>query len=318
MRSGLLALALAVLAAGLAAPACALPNFSSLREQRRAERAAKEKREKRAKKEAKKKKKKRKEQSYARRYYSPSSRGGLPTPGHRVAGTGRVLSDEQAQRLERSKVAPKAGERLAKRLGRYRGPAAGGVDARDVTRMTKAERLAAQRRPSADFPKSLRKNAPAPPAPELASVPGAGLFDKLGQILAGRWGRQGAPTVAAVKARSAEHGLNPFMVAAIADKENSGLPTGTSKARSPALGAMQVKRGTAADVGVHGDLQNPMVGVDAGARYLKRLLARFHDTTTALAHYYSGEYSKKANYGYARDVLRRYDEIKKAAKATDI
>jgi len=311
MRMVPLTIAVLLLLGG-ALPARAVPSWRSLSSRLKREKEDQALRRRLAKKRREERKKKKKK--FSRRYWAGGGHwqragaGAAAEPGHRVAATGRVLSRPEAERLARRKVSAKTSERFAQRLHSYRGP---GVDARGVSRMSVAERRAAQSLPSAQLPRGLRRRAAAPPQPQLASMPGAGLLDGLARVLTGRWGQRAAPTIAAVTAKARQHGIETALLAAITDKESTGRYWIRSKAN--AQGAMQVKPGTAADVGVHGNLYDPMTGVEAGARYFKRLLARFGDPTSALAHYYSGENSRKPNWAYAQDVLRRYRQIRGSA-----
>lgn len=70
-----------------------------------------------------------------------------------------------------------------------------------------------------------------------------------------------------------ETGLDWRLIAAVAYTESRFDPT--AKSNWGAVGLMQVLPSTAKGIGVRGDLTDPVVNVRAGARYLKRLVARF-------------------------------------------
>ena len=81
-----------------------------------------------------------------------------------------------------------------------------------------------------------------------------------------------------------------------------------------AQGLLQVMPGTAQDMGVV-DASDPLQNLDAGARYLRKLLRQFDDVTLALAAYnagpvkvrrYRGVPPYRETLGYVNRVLRLY------------
>jgi soluble lytic murein transglycosylase-like protein len=114
------------------------------------------------------------------------------------------------------------------------------------------------------------------------------------------WPRSGSGpvTLAELAARRAEyepllqrvakaHGLHPALLAAVIEVE-SGF---NARAQSPkgAIGLMQLMPDTAARYGTY-DLYSPEQNVEAGARYLRDLLAMFNnDVRLAVAAYNAGE-----------------------------
>ena len=127
----------------------------------------------------------------------------------------------------------------------------------------------------------------------------------------------GCPEVAAdevlwnINAASREHGVNPNLVWAVIYRESSFAPCAVSK--SGALGLMQLKPGTAADMGVR-DPFDPRQNIDGGARYLRKMLDRYDgDVRLALSAYHAGPTTVdthrgmppiRATYTYVADVLR--------------
>jgi soluble lytic murein transglycosylase-like protein len=114
------------------------------------------------------------------------------------------------------------------------------------------------------------------------------------------WPRSGSGpvTLAELAARRAEfepllqrvakaHGIHPALLAAVIEVE-SGF---NARAQSPkgAIGLMQLMPDTAARYGTY-DLYSPEQNVEAGARYLRDLLAMFNnDVRLAVAAYNAGE-----------------------------
>ena len=92
------------------------------------------------------------------------------------------------------------------------------------------------------------------------------------------------------KAAAAAHGLPETLLLAVARGESDFEATARSKAN--AHGVMQILwPGTANDLGIYRltDLYDPCTNIDAGARYLKELMARFDDNLhLALAAYNYG------------------------------
>jgi soluble lytic murein transglycosylase-like protein len=85
---------------------------------------------------------------------------------------------------------------------------------------------------------------------------------------------------------SAKHGVDPALVKAVIMAESSYNHKAISK--KGAIGLMQIMPATAIDMGVE-DLFDPEHNVNAGVRYLKKLLKQFEgDVTLALAAYNAG------------------------------
>ena len=92
-----------------------------------------------------------------------------------------------------------------------------------------------------------------------------------------------------------EHDVDPALVKAIIMAESGYNPAAISK--KGAIGLMQLMPATASDLGVE-DLFNPEHNVNAGVRYLKRLLNQFEgDISLALAAYNAGSRKVKKFQG---------------------
>ncbi|GAB2693928.1 lytic transglycosylase domain-containing protein [Thalassiella azotivora] len=129
-------------------------------------------------------------------------------------------------------------------------------------------------------PESLRGNAPASPAavpsPTAAPVDGTGGLPGISAAVA-RWSDLFAR-------ETAEHGLPPGLLAAVAQVESGGRPDAVSHAG--AIGLMQIMPGTARGLGV--DPRDPTQAVDGAARLLAEHLDRFGSLELALAAYNAG------------------------------
>lgn len=89
-----------------------------------------------------------------------------------------------------------------------------------------------------------------------------------------------------VRRYGSEAGVDPALVAAVAQTESGFDPRATSP--TGAAGLMQLMPGTANELGVT-DPYDPMENARAGAAYLHRLLARFHgNVSLAVAAYNAG------------------------------
>lgn len=86
--------------------------------------------------------------------------------------------------------------------------------------------------------------------------------------------------------KAAENGLDPALLKAVIEAE-SGWDV-NARSNAGALGLMQLMPGTAAALGVVGDVFDPERNVGAGARYLSQKLSEFGDVEVALAAYNAG------------------------------
>ncbi len=89
------------------------------------------------------------------------------------------------------------------------------------------------------------------------------------------------------------HGLNPALLASVAQVESGFDPNAVSPVG--ARGLMQFMPATAAEMGV--DALDPASAVDGAARYLARDLARFGQVDLALAAYNAGPGAVQAHGG---------------------
>lgn len=97
------------------------------------------------------------------------------------------------------------------------------------------------------------------------------------------------------------HGVSPRIVAAVIRVESNG----NCRARnaSGAAGAMQVLPRTARGLGVHGRLTDCATGIEAGTRYLSRIIHRHGTGCAALSLYERGEAARPRCTAYGRRVL---------------
>lgn len=95
---------------------------------------------------------------------------------------------------------------------------------------------------------------------------------------------------------AAEHGVDPYLIAAVINAESSFDAGQVSEAG--AVGLMQVMPLTATEAAAEGGLgvatdvealKAPALNIDLGTRHLASLLSRYGDTATALAAYNAGE-----------------------------
>ena len=113
-------------------------------------------------------------------------------------------------------------------------------------------------------------------------------------------------------------GLNSDLLRAVVETESNFDPNAVSK--KGAVGLMQLMPETARDMGVS-DPFHPAKNLEAGARYLKRLIDRYEgELTLALSAYNAGEKAVERYRGippfpetqdYVRKVLRAYDRTAK-------
>ncbi|MBA2961853.1 transglycosylase SLT domain-containing protein [Ramlibacter sp. MAH-25] len=125
---------------------------------------------------------------------------------------------------------------------------------------------------------------------------------------------------AIVRSAAQAHGLPEALLQALIEVE-SGFDAAAVSPRG-AVGLMQLMPGTARDLGVH-DARDPAANVEAGTRYLKRLLALYgNDLALALAAYNAGPAAVNRSGGLPRNpetqayvprVIARYHRLQSAA-----
>jgi hypothetical protein len=118
------------------------------------------------------------------------------------------------------------------------------------------------------------------------------------------------------------HGVAPELVASVIAVESNFNPKAVSSKK--ASGLMQLLPQTAAQYGVK-NIFDPEENVNAGTRYLKELLAKYHDLTLALAAYNAGP-ERVDQYGrhvppyletmkYVQRIAKSYAKIKSQTTA---
>lgn len=102
--------------------------------------------------------------------------------------------------------------------------------------------------------------------------------------------------------RAAErHGLPARLIAGVIRVESGG--NCRARSRAGARGAMQVLPATARGVGVGGSLYDCATGIEAGTRYLARIVRRHGTGCSALSLYERGEAAQPRCTAYGRRVL---------------
>lgn len=96
---------------------------------------------------------------------------------------------------------------------------------------------------------------------------------------------QPSPYHELITASSARYGLDPTLLTALIKVESEFNPDAISP--KGAAGLTQLMPSTARELGVE-NIFNPAENIDAGARYLSQLIARYGDVEWALASYNAG------------------------------
>jgi len=151
-----------------------------------------------------------------------------------------------------------------------------------------------------------------PPAPVAEPLPPTTSRDRAGQARI----RALAPLMAEVAQR---HDIDPLLLHALAHIESRHQPQAVSPAG--ARGLMQVMPATGRSMGL-ADVQTPQANLEASARYLKQLQARFgNDLRLVLAAYNAGEGAVERHgrrvppyaetQAYVRNVMAVYAELRR-------
>lgn len=158
------------------------------------------------------------------------------------------------------------------------------------------------------------------PAEEVVSIEPEEIFEPLPEPL-----NPHTPFHDIIRAAAERYGVDPDLIHCVIAVESNFDPKATSYRN--ARGLMQLLPSTAARMGVK-NVFDPKQNVDGGTRYLREMLARYHnDVTLALAAYNAGP-EKVQRYGnrvppypetqnYIRTIARGYARIKAKASVTN-
>jgi soluble lytic murein transglycosylase-like protein len=125
--------------------------------------------------------------------------------------------------------------------------------------------------------------------------------------------REVEPTIYDLVTRIAEeHGVDPALAHAVVEVE-SGYDCSAKNRRSTATGPMQVLKGTARAVGVSGDLRDCRTGLEAGMRYLKKMVVAAHGNECAAASAYNRG-SVRGCSAYGRKVVANMQRSSRVAQ----
>lgn len=126
-----------------------------------------------------------------------------------------------------------------------------------------------------------------------------------------------------IRAAAERYGMDADLIHCVVAIESNFNPKAVSPKK--ASGLMQLLPQTAAHYGVK-NIFDPEENVNAGTRYLKELLARYHDLTLALAAYNAGpervdQYGKRVppyleTMKYVQRIAKSYAKIKAEATAS--
>jgi hypothetical protein len=120
-----------------------------------------------------------------------------------------------------------------------------------------------------------------------------------------------------IRAAAEKYGMDPDLIHCVIAVESNFNPKAISSKK--ASGLMQLLPQTAAQYGVK-NIFDPEENVNAGTRYLKELLAKYHDLTLALAAYNAGpvrvdQYGRRVppyieTMKYVQRIAKSYAKIK--------
>jgi hypothetical protein len=155
------------------------------------------------------------------------------------------------------------------------------------------------------------------PLSEIVGIEPEEIFDPVEQPL-----NEKNPFEKVIRAAAERYGMDPDLIHCIVAVESNFNPRAVSSKK--ASGLMQLLPQTAAQYGVK-NIFDPEENVNAGTRYLKELMAKYHDLTLALAAYNAGpervdQYGRRVppyleTMKYVQRIAKSYAKIKADAAA---
>ena len=150
------------------------------------------------------------------------------------------------------------------------------------------------------------------PISEIVGIEPEEVFDVVVEPLTDR-----TPFEKVIRAAAERYGMDPDLIHCVVAVESNFNPKAVSSKN--ASGLMQLMPQTAALYGVK-NIFDPEENVNAGTRYLKELLAKYHDLTLALAAYNAGpvrvdQYGRRVppyleTMKYVQRIAKSYAKIK--------
>lgn len=155
------------------------------------------------------------------------------------------------------------------------------------------------------------------PVSEIVGIEPEEIFDPVAVPLTDK-----TPFEKIIRAAAERYGLDADLIHCVVAVESNFNPKAVSPKR--ASGLMQLLPQTAAHYGVK-NIFDPEENVNAGTRYLKELLAKYHDLTLALAAYNAGpervdQYGRRVppyleTMKYVQRIAKSYAKIKSESVA---
>jgi len=156
------------------------------------------------------------------------------------------------------------------------------------------------------------------PLNEIVGIEPEEIFDPIEQPL-----NEKTPFEKIIRAAADRYGMDADLIHCVVAVESNFNPKAVSPKK--ASGLMQLLPQTAALYGVK-NIFDPEENVNAGTRYLKELLAKYHDLTLALAAYNAGpervdQYGRRVppyleTMKYVQRIAKSYAKIKTEASAS--
>jgi hypothetical protein len=155
------------------------------------------------------------------------------------------------------------------------------------------------------------------PISEIVGIEPEEVFDAVVEPMTDK-----TPFEKVIRAAAERYGMDPDLIHCVVAVESNFNPKAVSSKK--ASGLMQLMPQTAALYGVK-NIFDPEENVNAGTRYLKELLAKYHDLTLALAAYNAGpvrvdQYGRRVppyleTMKYVQRIAKSYAKIKAEATA---